>query len=82
MSSYPIIEPITIVETNTYVSFNITNLLITPFVQATMVAQCFTADGKIGNSQFLIMSGNDYSNWNGSDQYLIDWVNTQLHLNQ
>ena len=82
MSLFPIQEPITIVETNIYVTFNITNLIVTPFVQATMIAQCFTADGKIGNSKYLVMSGDDYAKWGGDDDYLVNWVNTQLHLPQ
>jgi len=78
MSSYPLSEPITITTTNTYVSFTINNLTITPFQQATMIIQCYTIDGQIGNSQYLVMSGDVYANWNGSDDYLINWVNSQL----
>jgi len=80
MSLFPIQEPITITEVNIYVSFTIVNLQITPYVQASMVAQCFTEDGKIGNSKYLVMSGDDYQQWGGDDDYLIQWVNTQLHI--
>ena len=72
MSLFPIQEPITITEVKTYTTFNIQNLVVTPFVQATMVAQCFTDDGKIGNCQYLVMSGDDYQQWGGDDDYLVN----------
>ena len=78
MSLFPISQPITTTEINTYVNFTVHNLTITPFVQATMIAQCFTAEGKIGFSQYLVMSGDDYQRWGGDDDYLINWVNAQL----
>lgn len=80
MSLFPIKEPITITEIKTYINFNIMNLTITPFLQATMIAQCYTEKGEIGNSKYLVMSGEDYALWGGDDEYLINWVNRQLHL--
>jgi len=78
MSNYPISEPITKTITTTYTTYTINNLIITPFEQASMIIQLFTEDKQTSITQYLVMSGNDYNNWGGDDEYLINWVNNYL----
>lgn len=79
MSYYPIIEPITKTIVTTYTSYTINNLVVTPFQQATMVILMYNAEKNQSISQYLVMEGEAYAQWGGDDEYLINWVNTQLH---
>lgn len=78
MSFYPLVDPITQTVITTYTTYTINNLVVTPFVQATMMIEMFTEDKQKVSSQYLAMIGQDYQNWNGSDNYLVAWVNSQL----
>lgn len=78
-TSYPIQPTITKTVITTYDSYTINNLTITPFQQATMVIQMFCKDKPDVFSQFLCMDGEAYAQWGGDDEYLINWINQQLH---
>lgn len=78
MSFYPLSEPITKTVITTYTSYTINNIVITPFIQATMMIELFSEDKTAVCSQYLCMQGNDYADWQGDDAYLINWVNLQL----
>lgn len=78
-TNYPIQPTITKTVVTTYDSYTINNLTVTPFTQATMIIQMFSKDKPDVYSQLLVMEGDAYAQWGGDDEYLINWVNTQLH---
>lgn len=63
--------------TTVYTSYEILEVKVVPFQSCAISVLLSSEDGprKIMN---LIMGGEDYTNWNDDDQYLIDWINTQL----
>jgi hypothetical protein len=41
----------------------------------------FDQDDNLVKCQILNMSGADYQGWEANDQYVIQWVKTQLEIN-
>jgi hypothetical protein len=48
--------------------------------QKSFVLRIFNQDGEIVKSQILTMSGADYTFWEGNDQYVIQWLKSQLEI--
>jgi hypothetical protein len=67
-------------------NFNITNMRI-EITQLILFTSCqfrvsfFDENSELVKSQILNMSGSDYTFWEGNDQYVIQWVKSQLEIN-
>ena len=75
---YPLDNPQQLVITYELTKFRIDNIRIVPFINASMSVQLLTEDGQVGKGLYLVMEGEDYQKWNGSDEYLIWWVKQQI----
>lgn len=61
------------------IKFTITNLNITLFNQATMMAMLYDDDVMI-DGLFLTLTGSEYLDWNSDDEYLVSWVERQIRI--
>ena len=77
--SNPITPPVVVVTSQTYARFNVTVMSLTLNVSARLNVQIFDSSMNQVNSITLIMEGADYAAWQGSDDYVYQWVNQQLH---
>ena len=78
MSSILINHTFTETMTTTSMKIEITQLILFSSCQFRILF--FNEDGEIVKSQILTMSGSDYTFWEGNDQYVIQWVKTQLEI--
>lgn len=63
--------------TTVYTSYEILEVKVIPF-QSCAISILLSSDNGLRKIINLRMDGEDYTNWNDDDQYLIDWINTQL----
>jgi len=71
----PIVEPVAPkVFSKVIISVVNIELGVSASIQATLVSD----SGSETKILSLLMSGSDYSAWGGDDQYVIDWVLSQL----
>ena len=75
---YDLAEPIEKIIIKNMIKFSIDNTTITPFIKANITTLIYDELGNIVEVKNFIMSGENYNNWNGSDEYLINWIKEQL----
>lgn len=78
-SYYPLDPPAEKVVVKRVIKFTITNLNITLFNQATMMAMLYD-DDIMFDGLFLTLAGQEYLEWNNDDEYLVDWVARQIRI--
>ncbi len=72
--------PITSVNVTTTVdTIKLTNISIQLFQKA-IIDVVYQSNGEFIKAVQIVMEGDAYNNWLDDDQYLIDWVLTQLSL--
>jgi len=76
--SQPVNPPVIQTTTVTYSYFNVTLLNMVFNTSATFQIQLYDENNKLLTVQMMTMSGSDYSNWGGNDDYVYTWVNQQL----
>jgi hypothetical protein len=75
------VEPEEIKQPTKIVSYyNYSVMDFTPFKSIRMNCILFTANNEFIESKIVTMEGEDYANWGSNDEYLIDFMNTQLGL--
>ena len=74
---YPLVPSSEKVVVKKVIKFAITNLNITLFNQATMMAMLYD-DVTMIDGLFLTLAGQEYLDWNSDDEYLVDWVAQQI----
>lgn len=72
------IEPSSETEIKTYTSFTIDRCDVVPFKSATLFVKLNDASGRCIAVKNLVMSGNDYTSWGFSDDYIISFVMSKL----
>jgi len=63
-------------------SVNIVILRVDLGVSADIEAQLLREDGSVVEVKKLTLSQPDYANWGSDDQFVVDWVLTQLGISQ
>ena len=76
MTSYIPIVPIDIVKQMT--SFRVDGLLMNLFVGVNITVSIFDNTDKLIDTRSVYLSGEDYSNWNNDDQYIVNKVAEKL----
>ena len=76
MTSYIPIVPIDIVKQIT--SFRVDGLLMNLFVGVNISVSTFDNNEKLIDTRIVYLTGEDYSNWNNDDQYIINKVAEKL----
>lgn len=79
-SYYPLEPPVEKIVVQRVVKFTINNLNITLFSQATLTAVLYNIDDVLLDCIALTLSGQEYLDWNSSDEYLINWTSQQIRL--
>jgi len=79
MSSIPINYTFTETSTITSMKIEISQLIL--FSSCQFRVYLFDKDDNVVKCQILNMSGVDYQAWEANDQYVIQWVKSQLEIN-
>jgi hypothetical protein len=79
MSSIPINYSFTQTTNITSMKIEITQLIL--FTSCQFRVSFFDESGSLIKSQILNMGLGDYQQWQDNDQYVIQWVKTQLEIN-
>ena len=79
MSSIPINHTFTETTTTTSMKIEITQLIL--FTSCQFRLTFFDENNNPVKCQLLNMSGVDYQSWEANDQYVIQWVKSQLEIN-
>ena len=79
MSSIPINYTFTETLTTTSMKIEITQLIL--FTSCQFRVTFFDENNNPVKCQLLNMSGVDYQSWEANDQYVIQWVKSQLQIN-
>jgi len=79
MSSIPINHTFTETLTTTSMKIEITQLIL--FTSCQFRLTFFDENNNPVKCQLLNMSGVDYQSWEANDQYVIQWVKSQLEIN-
>ena len=79
MSSIPINYTLTQTSNITSMKIEITQLIL--FTSCQFRVTFFNENNEIVKSQILNMGLGDYQQWQDNDQYVIQWVKTQLEIN-
>jgi hypothetical protein len=61
-----------------YYNYNVMEFI--PFKSIRMNCILFTANNEFIESKIVTMAGEEYANWGNNDEYLINYMNTQLGL--
>ena len=73
-------NPYPIITNNTAVSFKIEVLELVLYTSATFRVTFYDANGVPVDSKVLTMSGYEYTDWQGTDLYALNWIRTQLGI--
>jgi hypothetical protein len=76
--SQPINPPVIQTTTVTYSYFNVTLLSMIFNTSATFHVQLYDENNNLLIVKIMTMTGSDYSNWQGNDDYVYAWVNQQI----
>jgi hypothetical protein len=74
------VQPKDIVTTRTINSIEITETIVQLNTSAKIVVKLLDENGSLINVEVLTISETEYTNWGNDDQYIIDYVLTQLGL--
>ena len=77
-SYYPLEQEVERIVVQRVAKFDIVNLNITLFSQATMTAVLYNADDVLLDTLYLTLAGQEYLDWNSDDEYLVNWVAQQI----
>lgn len=72
------IEPSTQTITNTITSFVVTVTSVVLFMSASLSVDLYNSDPALIKTVYLTLSGEDYNNWSNDDDYINQYVATQL----
>jgi hypothetical protein len=72
------ITPFTVSTTNTIASIAISTINLTLNTSATFSVQLFDSSGNIVGARIVVLSGDDYANWDRDDDYVIECIANQL----
>jgi hypothetical protein len=72
------IEPVDKTITQTIVRFSLDIIELILNTSATFRVLCYDANNKLIDSKFVSLEGTDYSNWGNDDQYIVQFVSSQL----
>ena len=72
------ITPFTITTSNTISSISVNVMNIQLNTSATISAQMYDASGNFVKAEIFKMTGTDYDQWGGNDNYVIQYVASQL----
>ena len=68
--------------TNTYdiKLLQITVVNVDLFTSARIIVRCFSDSGSMVQTYEYMLIGDDYANWGSDDEYIINYVKTQLNI--
>ena len=72
------ITPFTVSTTNTISSIAISTINLTLNTSATFSVQLFDSSGNIVGARIIVLSGDDYANWDTDDGYVIECIANKL----
>ena len=72
------IQPFVVTTTRTVVSFSVSCQTLNLFTNATFRVDSYDADGNIVDRKFLTMTKDQYLEWNNNDEYVVNFVATEL----
>jgi hypothetical protein len=81
--SYPSdvpIEPSVITEVKTITNFRLSTQDLQLFTSVTFRVELLSDVGNLIDLKYVVISGDDYKNWNNDDQYIINKVAEKLGL--
>ena len=78
MSIYPCDTPYSQTSITIYTKWKIQQAYLDPFTSCTFFVNLLTDDEKMYKTEVFIMAGNEYTDWGNNDQYLVNWINTQI----
>jgi len=76
----PVNPPVEKTITRTIYGFRIMNVTVVPFEYAMIATNLLDAVGDLIINKTMLLAGLDYEKWNNDDQYLYDWVGSQIQL--
>ena len=79
MSSIPINYTLTQTSNCTTMRIEITQLIL--FTSCQFRVTFFNENGELVKSQILNMGLGDYQQWQDNDEFVVQWVKTQLEIN-
>jgi hypothetical protein len=74
------IQPFEQITTNTLTSFRVSIDNITLFTSANIVVDFYNSSNNLIERKRLTVSGDDYTNWGSSDEYIINYVANYYNL--
>jgi hypothetical protein len=77
---YDIVPPVTVTKVTVMSKFTIQRVDIHLKQSANITIDLIDNNGNYAGTEYLVMSGDDYSNWGSDDDYLINWVKNNLNL--
>jgi hypothetical protein len=72
------IEPSVITEVKTITNFRLTTQDLVLFTSVTFRVELLNDTGNLLDLKYVVVSGDDYSNWNNDDTYIINKVAEKL----
>ena len=73
-------NPYPIITNNTAVSFKVEVLELVLYTSATFRVIFYDANSAPVDSKVLTMSGYEYTDWQGTDTYALNWIRTQIGI--
>ena len=74
------IQPFNIVSTTTITGFGIDGVDLQVFVSAKIRVNLFNSAGTRVDIRYVMLEGDDYTNWGNNDQYIITFVSNALGM--
>jgi hypothetical protein len=78
--NFDIVPPATVTTVTVICKFTIKRVEVQLKQSAQIVVDLIDTNGNYAGTKYLVMSGNDYTNWGSDDDYLINWVKTNLNI--
>lgn len=72
------IQPSTITDVKTVTSFRTSIQDLTLFTSVTLRVELLNEQGGLIDLRYIVLSGDDYNNWNNDDSYIINKVAEKL----
>lgn len=72
------IEPSVVTEVKTITNFRLTTQDLILFTSVTFRVELLNDVGNLVDLKYVVISGDDYANWNNDDQYIINKVAERL----
>jgi hypothetical protein len=72
------IEPVDKTITQTIVRFSLDIIELILNTSATFRVLCYDVNNKLIETKFVSLEGTDYTNWGNDDEYVVQFVSSQL----